>query len=226
MWRSNEDHTISSIFRFERAWLLEEGFKGKIAEQWMATAPLGSATQTLAARLAALRGFLMAFRRQIRLERDSRRTAALETISRLDQMEYTRELSREEVEERRHHQNVIQIEDRKVEVQWRQRSRQTWLREGDANTRFFHLYASGRRRANRIDHIGVQGRIVTGHAQIGTAIAAHFKEATRRPPPPRWRWTDRGLPHLSNDKISFLVQEIKEAEVTSGRSEWGWCPWA
>ena len=41
-------------------------------------------------------------------------------------------------------------EDKKEEMDWRERSRQLWLKEGDANTRFFHLVAYGRRLMNQI----------------------------------------------------------------------------
>lgn len=36
------------------------------------------------------------------------------------------------------------------EIYWKQRAKQFWLREGDNNTRFFHKYASSRRKANAI----------------------------------------------------------------------------
>lgn len=41
----------------------------------------------------------------------------------------------------------------KQEVYWKQRSKQLWLQEGDKNTRFFHRYASNRKKKNKLDKI-------------------------------------------------------------------------
>lgn len=34
----------------------------------------------------------------------------------------------------------------KQEVYWKQRAKQYWLKDGDQNTRFFHNYASGKKK--------------------------------------------------------------------------------
>ncbi|XP_019149856.1 PREDICTED: uncharacterized protein LOC109146658 [Ipomoea nil] len=39
------------------------------------------------------------------------------------------------------------------ELYWRQRSKQLWLKEGDSNTKFFHKFATARKRANRLARI-------------------------------------------------------------------------
>ena len=36
------------------------------------------------------------------------------------------------------------------EIYWKQMSKQHWLKERDLNTRFFHSYASGRKRKNAV----------------------------------------------------------------------------
>uniref|UniRef100_A0A453N768 Uncharacterized protein n=1 Tax=Aegilops tauschii subsp. strangulata TaxID=200361 RepID=A0A453N768_AEGTS len=45
----------------------------------------------------------------------------------------------------------------------RQRSRITWLKEGDANTQLFHLVANGRGMKNYIPSLTIEGRIITDH---------------------------------------------------------------
>lgn len=41
----------------------------------------------------------------------------------------------------------------RVELLWRQKSRETWLKEGDKNSIFFHLSTIIRRKRNSIDAI-------------------------------------------------------------------------
>ena len=52
--------------------------------------------------------------------------------------------------ERRSHRDMVAELDLRQEMDLRQHSRQLWLADGDANTRFFHQIASGRRRQNFI----------------------------------------------------------------------------
>lgn len=49
------------------------------------------------------------------------------------------------------------------DVYWRQRAKQHWLRSADANTRFFHQYASHRRKKNLVEKLkGMDGTWCTG----------------------------------------------------------------
>ena len=41
--------------------------------------------------------------------------------------------------------DVVEAEDGKMEIDWIQRPRQLWRKEGDANERFFHISANGRK---------------------------------------------------------------------------------
>lgn len=43
------------------------------------------------------------------------------------------------------------------EIAWKQRSRVTWLKQGDKNTKFLQKVANGHRRFNHIDKLEVNG---------------------------------------------------------------------
>ena len=50
----------------------------------------------------------------------------------------------------------------------------TWLREGDANSKFFHGVMSGRKRQNTINRMLVDGVFVEGVHNVRSAVFNHF----------------------------------------------------
>lgn len=63
------------------------------------------------------------------------------------------------------------------EILWRQKSRELRLKEGDKNSKFFHLSTIIRRRHNHIDAVkGENGNWVTGSNRIREKFLQHFKE--------------------------------------------------
>ncbi|KAL4347618.1 hypothetical protein GQ457_17G007830 [Hibiscus cannabinus] len=65
---------------------------------------------------------------------------------------------------------------RKDEREWLQKSRLKWFKEGDKNTRFFHLTASRRRNANFITSIESENGEIVDLKQIELAFVKYFKD--------------------------------------------------
>lgn len=63
------------------------------------------------------------------------------------------------------------------EIHQMQCSRVNWLHNGDRNTQFFHLFASARRKRNRITRLkNNQGQWVEGNNQLNTLIKSYFSD--------------------------------------------------
>ena len=70
---------------------------------------------------------------------------------------------------------MVTEEDRKLEIDWRQRSKQLWLQEIDTRTRFFHLIANSKRRAYQILRIQVENQGLV----ISSPLPNHFRISQR-----------------------------------------------
>ena len=63
------------------------------------------------------------------------------------------------------------------ELMWMQRSRITWLKDGDRNTNFFHAKAVWRARKNRIKKLqDINGVIHTDSKEMGAAATRYFED--------------------------------------------------
>jgi hypothetical protein len=99
---------------------------------------------------------------------------ARELISRLDTAQRPRELSEDEIGLRRRMKmrclGLASLE----RTMAREQSRVRQLKEGDANTAYFHLIVRGRRRRNYVPALNVAGHIVADHEGMELALHEHF----------------------------------------------------
>ena len=80
-----------------------------------------------------------------------------------------------------------------------QQSRLNWLREGDANSKYFHSVMASRRRHNTLCSIRVNGAVVEGVQPVRQAVFDHFHKHFCAPPMERPR-----VGQLQFRKLSFM----------------------
>ncbi|XP_074328042.1 uncharacterized protein LOC141665954 [Apium graveolens] len=112
-------------FRFENIWVREKECRNIVKHGWEA-----GETRDIVHKIKSCGEKLQEWGEKLRSRRDT------QGINRYNEVrdEYLKLLDRQE-------------------VYWKQRAKQHWLREGDKNTKFFHRYASNRRKNNRIDRL-------------------------------------------------------------------------
>lgn len=100
------------------------------------------------------------------------------------------------------------------EVFWKQRSKQHWLKEGDCNSRYFHISASARKKRNSISQLKDQnGYWHTWDSGLADLLMSYFKDI----------FSSRGCvvgeiinsidTCLSEEQQNFLIAEFTNDEV-------------
>ncbi|GKV51294.1 hypothetical protein SLEP1_g57962 [Rubroshorea leprosula] len=107
---------------------------------------------------------------------------------------------------------------RKKESLWRQKSRALWIRSGDANTRFFHRFASCRRSRNAMHGLWKDDSWVKDPTQVKNIVSNHFKKQFSEV-----KWKRPLLEVVDFKRISkednlrleakFLIDEVRKAVV-------------
>ncbi|GAU30310.1 hypothetical protein TSUD_211670 [Trifolium subterraneum] len=101
-------------------------------------------------------------------------------------------------------------------ITWQQ-SRSMWLKEGDANSKYFHSVLAGRRRGNAISVIQVDGVTLEGVNSIRHAVFSHFVTQFKVQSLDRWQlqpdpvigYTVRGAYQLLTAQGSATVAEAE-----------------
>jgi hypothetical protein len=132
-------------FRFEAHWLQHDDFMSIVSTAWEKPVRSADAIRVLHTKLCRTAKALRKWNRGLVRWAKMVSGIADEVIFSLDVAQEDRELSGEEKQLRSFLKSKLLGIAAIDRIKWRQRSRITWIREGDANTKLFHLRANGRR---------------------------------------------------------------------------------
>jgi hypothetical protein len=115
------------------------------------------------------------------------------------------------------HQLEAQLDNllKNEEIWWAQRAKANWLKQGDKNSKFFHLKASQRKRKNTINFINNHhGNKVTDNKEIQNVFMDYFTNIFTSSNPANISDTLAGISNRVHPTMyNYLNQDFSAAEV-------------
>ncbi|KAJ0052838.1 hypothetical protein Pint_03233 [Pistacia integerrima] len=105
------------------------------------------------------------------------------------------------------------------DIKWKQRAKQQWLKDGDRNTKFFHLCANQRRKSNVIKQISSDdGRFANKPEEVSNLFQLFFQSLFSSSMPERIEDCIRVVkpvitPEMNNDLVKQISNEEVEKDV-------------
>jgi ribonuclease HI len=159
-------------FKFEASWLPDEEYGPIVDEVWEHTDIGVSAMMKVRCKLERCQSKLKWWSREKFgknediVKEKSQALAEIQNMEGPAQNENIRVLQKEI-------DTLLEFED----TRWKQRAKQSWYRDGDRNTPFFHAWASHRRRVNTIKRVAdAEERVWTKEEDIGGAFVSYYKQ--------------------------------------------------
>ena len=151
-----------------------DNFVDKVKKWWASYLSQGTPSFILAKKLAALKLDLKKWNETEFGNVTFKKQALWSKLNGLDAKEETYSLSAEEKLDQTNLHSDIEKLTLMEETSWRQKSRLLHLREGDANTRFFHRIANSNRKNNGIESLMVNGTLSSDQGIIANYITHFF----------------------------------------------------
>jgi mannosylglycoprotein endo-beta-mannosidase len=205
----------NSRFRYEGFWELLTGFKEVVAQAWNVDVGHRSPVSAFDLKLRCTKQALKLWSKNHIGDIQKQLSMLNEIILQLETAQDDRQLSASEVALRSDLKAKTLGLSVLLKIKRRQRSRITWLKSGDANTRFFHRKANSRHRKNLIHSLQSDHGVVTSHEDMLQLAHQHFDQimGTTSPAQSIFNWEELGLQafDLSDMETPFSLEEIKLA---------------
>jgi chromatin segregation and condensation protein Rec8/ScpA/Scc1 (kleisin family) len=181
-------------------WLKSDGFVEQVQRWWESYDFQGLPSYVLANKLKALKADLKKWNAEVFGDVGRKKKELLEGINELEGFEESRGLVEEEPVRKsdmiREMEKTLLFE----EINWRQKSRALWLKEGDNNTKFFHRVANSHRRYNHVGALRINGAMSIDPVDIKDHIVNYYDTL----------YTEQSLWRPRVDEISFSSIDADE----------------
>jgi len=200
-------------FRFKNHWLENRKFKGVVEEAWRKYGRSGWMGVVLRSKLKGLKWDIHEWNKvkygnvEVRLE------VLRKEIEEFDGKSDRGVLSNVEVEERKLKFVELWRLWKSKESLLIQRSRSKWLKEGDANSKFFHCCVKSRMHSNGIKALKVNNELVFGVNEIRSEVVDYFKRQVASSVWERPRLDGVNFASISEEGNAFLVAPFSLEEI-------------
>jgi hypothetical protein len=210
-------HTGARPFKFERGWLLRDGFHDMVANIWQSENTGTTPLERWQNKIRKLRQYLKGWALHISGSYRKEKKTLLSLLDNLDKKAEISQLSDQELDLKLYLKERLVALLRNEELKWYERAKVKTLLEGDANTRFFHLVANGKHRKQQIFKLeDDQGSVVVGQECLKSHITRYYKNLFGPPDSPQMSLTEDhiiDIPQVSPEENDTLTSNFSEIEV-------------
>jgi len=197
-------------FRTLDSWLEEPSFMKTFSKEWVQLSGL-----PLQQKLKIIKGPLKVWNREVFGHIETKVRAFQTAIQELEDKAQTSELEESDFCRLEALRSQLWLWMIRKERYWRQLSRCRIIKEGDRNTKFFHLKAKMRQQRNRIDRIWAQGEEITEISRVKEVIISYFKELYRRQECTRFDIASLEMNQLTQDQKEELEKPVTRQEINT-----------
>ncbi|GKV33811.1 hypothetical protein SLEP1_g42265 [Rubroshorea leprosula] len=203
-------------FRVLDSWQQHPGFKKAVEDKWREMAVEGFVGYKCKQKLKLLKEFLKGWNKEVFGNMEAQYVQVVKKIEQVDMQNEVADL--EELEIVKRQEGFFEMWDvlRKRELIWRQKSRSRWIREGDANTRFFHKVANGRRAQNNIAGLMCDGVWIEDLEAVKNEVVKYFRSLFQGDPWNRPKPEGIKFQKISEEKKEWLERPFSVEEIEEG----------
>ncbi|GAU10444.1 hypothetical protein TSUD_420650, partial [Trifolium subterraneum] len=202
--------------RMLKCWVDIQGYHDFVKERWSSFQVHGWSGHILKTKLKFIKAELRNRHFNHTANLDGKIRDAKNRLEEFDVIGETRRLdTNEELELHSAQANIVSFSKLQASMLW-QKSRVNWLKEGDANSKFFQGLMSSRRQSNTIISLQAGGRVVEGVEEVRWEVFQHFCNHFRKQTVTRPDMQGLNFKTISEDNSAelvkpFLLDEIKAA---------------